>query len=238
MADNSFERSRGILTSTDHRWLAAQTNPAQDDEFDRKANYRRRNAITNRLANALIDISTLATTLPDTLRKNAFQTLHENTSHDLIQTASAPITLSYLGLTDLVTDPAHHHSLEPVDIADTSLAFRKALRQGIKTGKQQHPRANTPPDTILIDTNTNLHEFPALTASDLPQDLYAKYGKGARDRDGTKLTEQHNFPPKKAITPLLLDSKLWIDWKLYNHRNNATEPINRHDTKLTHPVVR
>ncbi|MDL0124173.1 hypothetical protein [Halobacterium salinarum] len=235
MADNSFERSRGILTATDRRWLDAQTNPTQDDESDRKADYRRRNAITSRLTNALIDISKLVTALPDTLRKNAFKTLHENTTHDLIQTASAPIALSYLGLTDLITDPTHHHSLAPPAIADTSLAFRKALRQGIKTGKQQHPRTSTPPETILIDANTSLHELPALTASDLPQDLYAKYGKGRHDLDGTKLTEQHNFPPQSAINLLTADINAWINWKLYNHRNNATKPITRHDTKPAYP---
>lgn len=233
MPANDFDRPRGILSEADRQWLAAQ-NPT-NSEFDpntyhRKDDYKRREAITERLINAYIDTEQLVTSLPQSLRKKIFETLNEQ-SRDLSTRASAPIALTYLGLTDLTTDPDYYHNLRPPTIANTSLLFRNTVCNALKTGKDRHPHTNNPPETVLVDANTRLQEFPEITASDLPQDLYARYGKGRYDVDGTKLTATGDFPPSVAIDYLYTETQAWIREKLYNRRQNADTTLNRYDTE-------
>lgn len=109
------DRPRGILSEADRRYLR---NP---EEYSKQAKYERRQAIIERVHEALHDFPLLVYKLNEDSRKEAFEDRDlENKDHTLNVLSSA-FAFLYLGITDTV---------EPSDLAKD--AFEDFVGDGVK----------------------------------------------------------------------------------------------------------
>lgn len=109
------ERPRGILSEADRRYLR---NP---EEYSKQAGYERRQAITERLHEALHDMPLLVSELDEDTRTEAFEDGELAGKEATINILSWSFALLYLGITDTV---------EPSDLAKD--AFEDIAASGVR----------------------------------------------------------------------------------------------------------
>lgn len=109
------QRPRGILSEADRRYL---NNP---DEYSKQAGYERRQAIIQRIHEALHDFPLLVSELDGESRAKAFEDGDLETKDHTLNVVPSAFTFLYLGITD---------TTEPSDLAKD--AFEDIVGDGIK----------------------------------------------------------------------------------------------------------
>lgn len=176
------ERTRGIFTDSDEKWLHDE-----DSVGISPSDQKRR--LQKGLALAIEDVQTLVEDGFDASNLDNIGELFDRTDNqvDISRTESAKylIALAFLITNDPIdyTEIAEEMVMHPRDAdespidedrtqaggpanfsqpVDRMLAFREALTEGIKLGKQHYPNAEDIPNTILLDANTRLYKEPTL----------------------------------------------------------------------------
>jgi hypothetical protein len=109
------DRPRGILSEADRKYLK---NP---DEYSKQAGYERRQAIIERVHEALYDFPLLLSRFDKESRARAFSDIEPDNREDVIDVLPSVFAFLYLGIADTV---------EPADIAKDT--FEDAIADGIR----------------------------------------------------------------------------------------------------------
>ncbi|TKX41358.1 hypothetical protein [Halorubrum sp. CGM4_25_10-8A] len=188
------DRDRGILTATDREWLREQTDGSTPGTANQR-DYQRRQAIQERVTNALRDFQLLTEELPESLLRDILVSLqHERAYSD---------SLSY-GIAFLYTLANEREYLqEGITIgrepgAHRFLTFERALDDGLSTAREHtgwfgSPSSDGSPRSIL-------HETPPLEEISIA-DMYTQWRDYAHWKDpetGEKLYESGEYPPSEA----------------------------------------
>lgn len=205
--------SRGFLTDKDKQWLRGEI------EYEhRQSAANRRAAIRDRVAAALSDFAELNQHWSEQERSRTI-----NEVEDPKETAADTIEFLYIWLNERAADP---EEMVGDQADDNALAFRRALCSGIKKGKKHFGGA---PDTVLIDSNSELFEVP--TAEELQQELNTsqwrllnEYVRGAFQGDDDEAIEK-----SEAANQYEIGLQLAVREELYHRRARADSGINRHD---------
>jgi hypothetical protein len=148
------------------------------------------------------------------------------------QSASEIIEFLYVFLNEPATDAEKMIDEDPTDQA---VAFREALRSGIKSGKGHFDDA---PGEVLIDANTELFELPSVDelkrAMDTNQWRDANdHVRGAFDEADDAVVDQ-----EKAAQNHHMELHLEIEEELYSRRQRSDTDIKRHDELVRSPGFR
>jgi hypothetical protein len=140
---------RGILTSSDKKWLRGEK------EYDSsKSDSNKRKDIRDRAFQALIDFELLASELPNEDRQKIFEQLSEESDSHGVDESAAVIEFLYKGLSDLTTDPNHIAAGPKETSVERFLAFRNALTTGVARGKSEYTNPQEePPDIVTMASN-------------------------------------------------------------------------------------
>jgi hypothetical protein len=214
--------SRGILTDTDREWLKGEVEYEQ-----RQTAAKRRAQIRDRVTAALHDFALLTEHWSADERNKIFSELDE--PDDI---AAEMIKFLYIGLNDLAMQS---EGVAGENQVDNALAFRRALSEGIESGKANFGR---PPGEVLIDSNTKLFELPSV--DDLHEDITTEqwrtaneYVQGAFDK-----TDDSPIDQKEAAQNYHMALHLEIEEKLFNRRQRSNSEIKRHDQLVRRPGFR
>lgn len=154
------DRPRGILSQSDRQYLR---NP---EEYSSQASYERRQAIIERIHNALHDYPLLVSALDDEYRKEAFEDRFEEPLEETmpekehtINVLHSAFAFLYLGITDTV---------EPEELGKD--AFEDLVGSGVKTALLQ--RGDTVRNVsvdIEVETGPSLAEVRDKETPALPE---------------------------------------------------------------------
>ncbi|WP_124190529.1 hypothetical protein [Natrarchaeobius oligotrophus] len=234
--------ANGLLTDTDRNWLSG----AEKNKSNRKRECQ------ERLAMAMTDIKFLCELNTDTTSNlDSFGTLFEKISEDHIggeefdhrEAATHLIAVAYMMVNDSIdyesiskeTKLNSDGSLGNIQPIDDLLAFREALADGIKLGREKlEPSENDKyldnddiPERVLVNSNTRLYEPPI--KGDL--DGTENYKGGNEQRQGAA-----NVSDNKILDPEPLNSDVAVQIDLAVSqaisRRHATADIKGMDRQL------
>jgi hypothetical protein len=183
-----IDRPRGILSEADRKYL---TNP---DEYSDQGAYERRQAIIERVHEALHDFPLLTSELDEVSRAEAFEDRDlENKEHTLNVLSSA-FAFLYLGITDTV---------EPNDLAKD--AFEDMVGDGVKRAYLQRGESvRNVAVNIEVETGPPLKELQTEEILELPEifqllESGAVSGEEAREQLNRLLQEKGEEPIDDAF---------------------------------------
>jgi len=220
------DRGRGILSNADREWLKKQTDGSTPGS-SRQADSKRRHAIRNRIPNAIRDFELLAEELPQSLHQDVLEEI-QNDSGSLTENFSHAFSFFYILLNEqqYMADAIAENDVYG---AQHLLTFRDALRSGISSAKQQTPQFSSPPETILLDSNTSLGEVPP-TETFEKNDILPKYEEFSYFRNietGRQLIESGKFSPNGAKGLAIGDATSAVLTLLAERRANCSEKVIR-----------
>ncbi|WP_139246205.1 hypothetical protein [Natrinema hispanicum] len=224
---------KGLLTETDRDWL-------QDDEKNKS---KRKNACQERVAMAMDDLKFLSGLDIDNISNlNSFGELFEKVTDEAVvdevddhqDAAKHLIALAYIITNDTIDydgifdeeilDEGYTPSDKPTD---ELLAFRRALSDGIKLGKDQLQDSDSEryieeevPDLVLVNPNTRLYETP--TKDDLPTYLDKDYsGENKRYQMAVNTPDGETLSPQEVKESMALELDLMVCKEIsYRHRRS------------------
>ncbi|SEH11543.1 hypothetical protein SAMN04487967_0400 [Natronorubrum sediminis] len=211
----SENETRGILTPADKEWLRGET------EYEhRQSEAKRRQEIRERVSAALEDFAMLVDHWSATERQKALKEINRE------KIATDTIEFLYLGLNGYASDA---EEMTGENATDRALAFRRALSNGIRNGKEHFDNA---PDHVLIDSNTELFEIPSV--GDLQRAIDTGQWRDANDHVRGAFDEPDDavIEKEQAAKQFHMDLHLAIERELYSRRQRARSEIKRHDTMV------
>ena len=220
------DRGRGILSNADREWLKKQTDGSTPGS-SRQADSKRRHAIRNRIPNAIRDFELLAEELPQSLFQDVLKEI-QNDSGSLRKNFSHAFAFFYILLNEQQY-MADAIAEDDMCGARHLLTFRDALRLGISSAKEQTPQFSSPPETVLLDSNTFLGEVPP-TEAIKTEDILPKYEEFSYLRDietGKQLIESGEFSPNEAKGLAIGDAKSAVLELLAERRANCSANVIR-----------
>jgi len=188
------DRDRGILTPTDREWLREQTDGSTPGTANQR-DYQRRQAIQERVTNALRDFQLLTEELPESLLRDILVNLRDERAYS--------DSLSY-GIAFLYTLANEREYLKKAVVAGHEagahrfLTFETALDDGLSTAREQTDWFGL--STSDGSSRSILHESPPLeeiSISDMYQQ-WREYGHWRDPETGEKLHESGNYTPSEA----------------------------------------
>lgn len=188
------DRDRGILTATDREWLREQTDGATPGTANQR-DYQRRQAIQERVMNALRDFQLLTEELPESLLRDILVGLRHEGAY--------PDSLSY-GIAFLYTLANEQEYLQHAITtgheagAHRFLTFETALADGVTTAREYTDWFNSPNSDV--SPRQTLYEIPPTEEISIA-DMYhqwREYGNWTDPETGEKLYESGRYPPSEA----------------------------------------
>jgi hypothetical protein len=214
--------TRGILTETDREWLKGEIEYEQ-----RQTAAKRRAQIRERVALALQDFKMLTDHWPQEESRKVLEELD-----DPERSASEIIEFLYVFLNEPATDA---EKMIDEDTADQAVAFREALRRGIKSGKGHF---DDTPGEVLIDANTELFELPSV--DELKRAMNTNQWRDANDhvQGAFDASDDADVDQEEAAQNHHMELHLEIEEELYSRRQRSDIKINRHDELVRSPGFR
>ena len=188
------DRDRGILTATDRDWLREQTDGSTPGTANQR-DYQRRQAIQERVTNALRDFQLLTEELPESLLRDILVGLRSEGAYS--------DSLSY-GIAFLYTLANEREYLKKAVTvgheagAHRFLTFETALDDGLSTAREHTDWFDFPSSDG--SSRARLHESPPLEEISI-SDMYTQwreYGNWTDPETGEKLYESGRYPPSEA----------------------------------------
>lgn len=216
----SDANERGILTEKDIKWLRGEI------EYEhRQSAGNRRAAIRNRVTAALQNFNELNENWSTNERRKTFDEV--DNPEDV---AAEIIEFLYIWLNEKEADPEKMVGGEAVDHA---LLFRRALRRGVRNGKQHF---GSPPSPLLIDANAELFELPSTEEfqNELSTEQWRRLNEYFRNAYNTP--DDAAIDKSDAAEKYSTGLKLAIDQRLSIRRGNADTEIKRHDQMISSPI--
>lgn len=247
------ERTRGIFTESDERWINNDDNGVASPSDQKRR-------LQKGLALAIKDIQTLVGDGFEASNLDNIGELFDRTDDqvDISRTESAKylIALAFL----ITNDPIDYSQLaeemvmhprdadeSPIDKdrtqaggpvnfgqpVDRMLAFREALTEGIKLGKQHYPTTEDIPDTVLVDANTRLYKEPTVDQLKPPsaqestenwRDVVAQQLDAGGGPGGLSPSAE-NIDPSEAPDYLKHEIELNIERRLGRRRRSSNQEV-------------
>lgn len=207
--------TRGMLTTADKAWLREEI-----EYKHRQSEAQRRQEIRERVTAALQDFALLIEHWPAAERQKVFEEIdQEEAPADVIE-------FLYLGLNELAYDAERMVDEDGVDLA---LAFRRALSDGIQSGKEHFGDA---PNTVLIDSNAELFEVPSVESLQHAIDTDQWRDANSFVRGTFNESDDTVIEKEEAAKQFHMELHLSIERELYSRRKRAESDVSRHDSLI------
>lgn len=142
---------------------------------------------------------------------------------DKEQSAEGMIEFLYLALNEHGCDA---EQIIDADTVDRALTFRRALCRGIREGKSYFGDV---PDTVLIDSNTELFEVPS--EGEIQRAIDTDQWRDANDHVMNAINAPNDdIEQDIAAKNHHIDLHLAIERELYTRRDQSSVGMKRHDT--------
>lgn len=188
------ERTRGILSEADRRYI---DNP---DEYSKQAGYERRQAIIQRVHEALHDFPLLVSEIDEDSRAKAFEDRDLETKDHTLNVLPSAFTFLYLGVSDTV---------EPSDLAKD--AFEDMVASGVRQAylERGEPVADVDVsiDVTLADETKSLED---MTLTEIQQ--LGKTGEISREEFIDEMGEKIHLGAEETLSPPKNVEKSRGDW--------------------------
>ncbi|MFD1641837.1 hypothetical protein [Halohasta litorea] len=206
------DETPGILTTADKKWLRNEI-----EYKNRQTEFQRREDIRDRVASAMQDFELLIELWSKEERQKAMDEI------DTTKSASDMIEFLYLSLNEPAQDA---DQMTDETAVDQALAFRRSLSDGIRNAKE---RLGNTPDTVLIDSNTELFETPS--KNDLKRAIDTDQWRDANDyvRGAIGVPDDEVIDKDEAASNYHMELHLAIERELYSRRQGSNTDISRHD---------
>jgi len=205
--------TRGILTDADKEWLRGEK-----DYNQRQTEAKRRHQIRERVALALQDFQLLAEQWStEEMEKVMDEVDAEACAEDVIE-------FLYVAMQEHAQDLDH---IFENGAPDRSLAFRRALSEGIRNGKQHF---GDDPGSVAVASNTDLFELPDV--DEIKDELETGQWRAANNRQQSSITgdEDENIWTDEAAESYQAQMRTNIAAEVYNRHSAVDQEFKIFDT--------